>query len=273
MNCGYSSGTTDQIFSQVKKKSIHESMDPKSIRLREARDSEVHPNTYPIIIALDVTGSMRDVPLYFLREYLTKIISRIQQSGFQDLAILIMAVGDGICDRAPLQVGQFESGDVELDLWLTRIWPEGGGGGNAGESYHLAWYFASKFIEHDSWDKRNKKGLLLTIGDEPNLSQLTSKEIQEIFDIQDKTYSDSELLEMAESKFDVYHLHVNHSSQSYSAERYWKKLLNQHCLATNKHDDSPRLISDLVLNLIGELGPHDVPIADPLSSMKDQIVL
>ena len=39
-----------------------------------------------------------------------------------------VAVGDATCDRAPLQVGQFESAAKEMDQWLTWSFLEGGGG-------------------------------------------------------------------------------------------------------------------------------------------------
>ena len=57
------------------------------------------------------------------------------------------------CDSAPLQVGQFESSDELLDKWLTNIYFEAGGGGNGGESYALAWYFAALKTATDSMEK------------------------------------------------------------------------------------------------------------------------
>ena len=53
------------------------------------------------------------------------------------------AIGDATCDRAPLQVGQFES-DNRMDDDLGRILLEGGGGGQKTESYELAMYFMAR---------------------------------------------------------------------------------------------------------------------------------
>lgn len=36
----------------------HELMDPKGVKFREARDNPDHPETVPVVIGLDVTGSM-----------------------------------------------------------------------------------------------------------------------------------------------------------------------------------------------------------------------
>lgn len=55
-SAGYFTSSPDEIFKQNKKKVIHESMNPVGVTIREARDSDVHPNSIPIILALDLTG-------------------------------------------------------------------------------------------------------------------------------------------------------------------------------------------------------------------------
>lgn len=130
---GYYDKQADDVFQQNRKHMIHESMDPKKITLRECRDSETHPFTVPIVLTLDVTGSMRDIPKDLVKDGLPTLMSKMIQNGVEDASLLFMAVGDHECDQAPLQVGQFESGDAELDLWLTRTWLEGGGGSNSGK--------------------------------------------------------------------------------------------------------------------------------------------
>jgi hypothetical protein len=134
---GYYDKPASDVFTQSKKREIHESMDPKKITLRECRDSEAHPFTVPIVLTLDVTGSMHDIPKDLIKDGLPSMMSSMIQNGVKDASLLFLAVGDHECDKAPLQVGQFESGDSELDLWLTRTWLEGGGGANAGRFQYL----------------------------------------------------------------------------------------------------------------------------------------
>ena len=126
------------------RKRIDPEMNPLGIKLREARDSEdEHPESFPIIIALDETGSMGHIPELMIKEILPDIMEGIINAGVKDPQICFMGIGDcNFGEEAPLQVGQFESSDELMEKWLTKIFLEGRGGGNGHESYQLAWYFA-----------------------------------------------------------------------------------------------------------------------------------
>jgi hypothetical protein len=84
---GFATRSRDEIFSQQKSQSIHESMDPRKALLRESRDSATHPNSIPIIIALDVTGSMGQIPHSLVIDGLPTLMSTIIQHGFPSLRI------------------------------------------------------------------------------------------------------------------------------------------------------------------------------------------
>lgn len=223
---GYATKSMNDTFEQNKLRRIHAEMDPKGVKLRESRDSEIHPNSVPIIITLDLTGSMGRIPHDLVKDGLPKIMSGIIQNGVPDPQVMFLGVGDHECDDAPFQISQFESGDDELDMWLTRTYIEGGGGGNDGESYSLAHYFAAKYVETDAWDKRGKKGFLFTIGDEASLKTYPKRIFEEIFgDVQAQTYSDVELLEMAKEKWEVFH--IMPAKDSRGGRKYWDNLLGQ----------------------------------------------
>lgn len=246
---GYYSKSSNDIFTQSRSKRIHESMIPSKALLRESRDSVNHPNSVPIIIALDTTGSMGSIPDYLVKDGLPKLVSNIIQRGIPDPQILFLGVGDHEYDRAPLQVGQFESGDEELDLWLTRTWLEKGGGGNDGESYLLAHYFAGKHTSIDSFEKRGQKGLLFTIGDEPGLRSISSRTIKEIMNVDGQgTLTDEDLLKSAKRLYDVYHIHMDHNGGNRRAERYWENLLSQHCIIIKDPEDVAEAISKIVID-------------------------
>ena len=259
---GYQTKSRDEIFVQNKKRQIHEQMDPKGVSIRESRDSETHPNSIPIIIALDLTGSMGHIPHELVKDGLPKIMSGIIQHGIPDPQVLFLGIGDHECDRAPLQVSQFESGDEELDMWLTRTYIESGGGGNAGESYSLAHYFAATHCVTDNWDKRKQKGLLFTIGDEPNLKSYPSTALKEITGNGDvATFTDREILEKAQEKWDVYH--IMPGKETRGAREYWKDLLGQNLIWVDKSE----MVADAIRDIVIAQATHQ------LGNVKPQVIV
>jgi len=246
----YHTKSADEIFVQNKSHQIHESMEPKKALIREARDSKEHPLSFPIILPLDLTGSMGNIPLHLVREGLPKLMSGIIQHGISDPQLLFLGIGDHTCDRYPLQVGQFECGDEELDMWLTRTYIEKGGGANDGESYLLAWYFAAQHTVTDAWEKRKQKGLLVTIGDEPSIRSLSAHAIEELMGTGSQaSYTDKELLALAKEKYEVFHLHIMEGSAGRRSLGYWKTLLGQNCIEVADYRKVPEIIVELVVNI------------------------
>jgi len=243
---GYATKTTQEIF---KERNINSAMNPYSVKLRESCDSEEHPNSLPIIIALDVTGSMGSVPHFLVKEGFPEIMDSIIKNGINDPQVLFLGIGDHECDNAPLQVGQFESSDELLDKWLTTIFLEGGGGGNVGESYLLAWYFAAYHTRIDSFDKRGKKGFLFTIGDEPTLNEIPKSFLKEIMgEGQYENYSSVKLLEKALEKYNVYHIHIKETGagSSHSTMNGWKQLMGENLIIAEHRYDVVKIITDVV---------------------------
>jgi len=265
---GYHTKSADDIFIQNKKAMIHESMEPSKALIREARDSEEHPNSLPIIIGLDETGSMRKIPHELVKDGLPNMVGDLVQKGVADPAILFLGIGDHEYDRAPLQVGQFESGDEELDLWLTRTYLEGRGGGNAGESYHLAWYYAAKHTVTDAFEKRNEKGFLFTIGDEPCLKSLPKNAIDELMgNGAQASYTDKELLEMAQEKYEVFHVHVMEGANGHYSLGYWTDLLGQRCIQVDDYTKVGKVIAETIVSHVENRVSH-TPVS-PVMSDKD----
>jgi hypothetical protein len=224
------SKTVDDIFKQNELHRIHKDMDPMGIIVRESRDSDVHPASIAVIIALDVTGSMGSIPERIVRKDLTHIMETLIEAGLPHLQIMFMAIGDHNSDSAPLQVGQFESGDQELAMWLENTWLERGGGGGSEESYPLAWLIGGRHTAIDCLEKRNQKGFLFTIGDEGfhkeyDVVHITGEPSQ-------KPYTAIQLLDFAKEMYNVYHIHANYTS--YKDNAYvlgqWRNLLGQNVL-------------------------------------------
>lgn len=152
---------------------VHELLDPKRENqkgdhagtiIRESLDFEEHPNTTPIVVVFDVTGSMRHVPRVIVQQ-LPKLIQTLLDAGVPDPQVLIGAIGDAYSDTLPIQVGQFES-DNRIDEQIDKLVLEGGGGGSGQESYDLMAYFLANYTHLDSLELRGKKGFCFFIGDE-----------------------------------------------------------------------------------------------------------
>lgn len=198
-----------QVFHQT---SLNSSLDPKSFKIRECCDSEEHPNTIPVILALDVTGSMGD-SCKETAETLGIIMTNLYKK-YKDIEFCVMGIGDLECDYSPVQMSQFES-DVRIAKALDDIWIEGHGGGNKYESYTAAWYMALRHTKLDC-HKRGKKGIIITMGDEPLNPHLQADKIRKhIGDTPQGDILTEDLYEQVAEKFDVYHIAVNDKANMY----------------------------------------------------------
>ena len=221
--------TVDEIFTS---RSAAPEMEPDKITVREARDSALNPNSTPIIVALDVTGSMDQIPHYMIREGLGTLVDEIlKRKPVSDPQIMFMGVGDANCDRSPLQVTQFEP-DIKAAEQLKNIWIEHGGGGNNFESYNLPWYFAAMKTQLDCVEKGRRKGLLFTIGDEEAPPNLTAAQIRRfVGDTVQTDLSSKDILAMVEKSYDVFHIVVEQgdycSSRRDRVFSSWNQMLGQ----------------------------------------------
>ncbi len=270
---GYTTKAAHEIFKQ---RSVNNAMNPHGIVIRESRDSEEHPNSVSIVLALDVTGSMGTVPHFLVKEGLPNIMEKIIQGGIADPQILFLAIGDHECDDAPLQVAQFESSDELLDKWLTDVWIESGGGGNYGESYLLAWYFAGYHTSIDCHEKRGQKGFLFTIGDEPTLKDVPKHALQKIMgDGQYSNTTASALLEKASEKYHCFHLHIRQTNAGSRQETIngWKQLMGDNLIVVENKNDVARIIADKILEIQGTNPTVLEETSTPKEDKKTDIIL
>ena len=241
-----SSSSVDQVFVR---KSMDEKFDPKFITFREARDSEDHPDSTPIIIGLDVTGSMgylaNEIAQNALNETMLKLYS---VKPVNDPQLMFAAVGD-VTDNAPLQVTQFES-DVRIGEQLLGLWLESCGADNP-EDYELVWYFAAKHTKIDCFEKRGKKGVICTIGDADVHPELDKSSIKEIFGDKERTMTSAELLRLAKEKYEVFHIHI---IKYVATPSNLKALFGGNLLKITKNDVSviPEVIISVLKLLNGE---------------------
>ena len=224
---------------------MKDAFDPTQFKFRESCDSAEHPNSTPIVLALDVTGSMSSV-LETVSKRLGDTMGEIyKRNPVTDPQVCFMAFGDGECDYSPIQVTQFES-DIRIAEQLNDIYFERGGGGNGGESYAFPWYVASRRCKTDAWDKHKKKGFLFTVGDECCLPKLTKAQIKEFLgDDVERDLSATELLTEVSRKYEVYHLIVDPVTYQ-PVYKEWKQLLGNNAIVVEAIDKIPEIIVSIL---------------------------
>lgn len=243
----YGNKSREEIFTS---RQIDPEMDPVKALVRESRDSEEHPETVSIIVALDVTGSMGFVPEHIVKEALPDLISSLMEAGIEDPQVLFLGIGDFIYDRAPLQVGQFESSAELLDRWLTRVYLEGGGGGNNQEGYNLAHLFAARHTSIDCWEKRKQKGFLFTIGDEPVFPTIPAEIITRYTCTNSaETITTEAIIKEAQEKYNVFHMHLEHDdwAKRDSRKGNWKELLGENYIEIPDYKTVAKRIAQVVI--------------------------
>jgi len=207
------------------KAETHPKMNPKDV-MRESCDSVAHPESIAIGVMLDVTGSMMNSPRVIQAD-LPKLNATLGKV-VKDAQILFGAIGDAKCDRASLQIGQFESG-IEQDDDLGRLYLEGNGGGNLGESYELAIYFFARHTSIDCFEKRQKKGYLFIIGDEPPHPFVEPDEVASLIGAKIKRISTEDIVKEAQKKYNIFYLipdGTNHANNA-QVQKRWEGLLGK----------------------------------------------
>lgn len=194
----------DNLF---KNKTMLDKFNPKFISKRESRDNDEHPNSTPIAIGVDVTGSMGYLSEEIVKNSLNELMKKLYASNvIPDPQLMFAAIGD-VGDAAPLQVTQYES-DIRIAEQLLELWLEGRGG-DGPEDYSLFWYFLARHTDTDSMKKRQQKGFAFTIGDAPNHPKLSASAIKKIFGDDQKTdMTLQEVFEETEQSYYLFHINI-----------------------------------------------------------------
>lgn len=247
--------TVDDVFAS---RSLDATLNPYKVDFRESCDSIDNPYSTPIIVGIDVTGSMGMIADNIARVGLEKLATEIyNRKPVSDPHIMFMGIGDVKCDSAPLQVTQFEA-DIRIAKELTKIYVEHGGGGNNSESYTLPWWFAGMHTKCDNFIKRGQKGYLFTIGDEECPKTVLKNEIKKVFGdiIQTDSMSAEDLLRLVSKQFEVFHIVIeegNHMRyQPDEVMKSWTDILGQRVLKLSDYTKLPELIVSTLQVLNGE---------------------
>ena len=261
---------------------INADLDPKNFKVRESCDSAANPNSTPIQVYCDVTGSMGELSELLVKTGLGILFSEIRErKPVPDPHILVGAIGDSYSDRAPIQVSQFEA-DIRIAEQLEKIYLEGNGGNNRHESYQFAHYVAAFRTKIDSWNKRQKKGYLFTIGDEPPQPTLTAEHILKFTgDVVQADMTAAELVEVASRMWHCYHIVIEQGAHVRmfgidAVIKPWRELLGQNAVVLSDTNALAELVVSIIeINEGADLatvtkswgGGTDVVIRDALNGL------
>lgn len=261
---GTTFGYTRDTYSKPRSQwAAHEDLDPKKVAgeksefageiVREARDSAEHPNSLPISVFFDGTGSMGSVPRV-LQKKLAGLFGLLLRKGYvEDPQVMFGCYGDAYVDQVPLQVAQFES-DNRSDEHLDKLFIEGGGGGNDGETVTAAWYYMANHTYTDSFEKRGKKGYAFFIADEKPLPLLPSHITTLLGDEAGSEVGDLSIKGLADAiseKWEVFILLIdNFSAKMQGSEKVYKNLFGEkHVLII----ENPDTIAETIALAVGAM--------------------
>ena len=276
----YATATSTKTHYDYKSRSMPKGMDPKQIKVRESKKSDPNPHPTPIIVGLDVTGSMGAVVEACRKGLGTLFDQIIDRHPVSDPHVLAMAIGDMDYDSAPVQATQFEADPVTIGKQVEELYLERGGGGNCHESYLGPLYFAAMRTDCDAFSE-NRKGFLFTVGDEEPQTVLTKDQIERFFGDQAKDdLSAAEVLDMIKTNWNYYHLIVMEGSHaSYNPDRTvraWTDLIGQRAIKLTNHEKMAEVIISLIEVVAGRdkeeiikswSGGTDVVVRDAISGL------
>ncbi len=136
-------------------------------------DPQKHIHTVsanPLIVAVDVTGSMASWP-FEIFDRLPLLYNTLSQYR-EDLEVCFVAIGDAGYDHWPLQVTTFASG-YDLEQLLGSLYGEGGGG-DAPESYGLLAHWINTHVEVPN---AHEVPFLIVFGDAPMHPEVPAEQI------------------------------------------------------------------------------------------------
>lgn len=220
------------------KKGCDPRFNPRHIGTRECFDSEDHPHTTPIVVGLDVTGSMGYLAVKVAKEALNDLIMKLYSTDvIEDPALMCAAYGDG-WDSAPLQVTQFES-DIRIAEQLLDLYFENRGNGQVVPT--CLWEFLSRHTNIDAINKRNEKGFIFTIGDSAKIREdHVSETIATVVGDHIPAASVQSILRETQKKFHVFHIMIGGDQN--------EKILNGHKIVIDRSDIE--LLPEIILGTI-----------------------
>ncbi len=185
---------------------FNDKYNPKYINMRESCDSNDSPQSTPIILGFDVTGSMGYLAAEIAKNSLNKTITEIyDKQPVTNPHVMCAAFTGENCDGA-IQVTQFEA-DIRVVEQLLEL--KVGFGWNSYSYDMLVWYFAAKHTKTDCFEKRGQKGFIFCVGDEictPKGYSLDTKVLKNIYGDNNVKMTVEDIYNEASDRYELFHI-------------------------------------------------------------------
>ena len=242
-----SDSSVEEIFKDNQLKDIY---NPRFINVRESRDSSDSPESTPIILGFDVTGSMGYLAAEIAKNSLNKTITEIYDKQPVTNPHVMCAAFMSPVYCGGLQVTQFEA-DIRVVEQLLDL--KVGFGGNMYSYDSLVWYFAAFHTDIDSYNKRGSKGFLFGIGDEicdtsGSLEHLKKSSIKDVYDDDVESFSLEEIYKKASEKYEIFHIVTLMGYREEEAYGSWCEFMPGRVAAIR--DTDIRYLSEVITSLM-----------------------
>jgi hypothetical protein len=251
-------GGQDAFAYSRQSKTVHPTLDPQGLTVRESRDSAEHPESNSIIVGLDVSGSMGAV-IRAIHADLPQLHELLLGHNYIPHPQIMFS---GFCNGTntsvpPLQIGQFES-DNRMDQNLENLIL---GGGGPRESAELMMFVAARHTSIDCWEKRGKRGYMFLIGDEPAFLEVKANEVNTF--IGSGIQTNIPLEDIVDEVKERYNLYMIIPVGAYGGDdpalyAFWEQYLgSQYVIRLEKPDDVAETIALTIGLSEGTIGMND----------------
>jgi hypothetical protein len=206
--------------------SVNPAFLPPNITLRTSSEGK-----RAVIIGLDLTGSMGQVPVALVNGGLATLMKELKaRQDIETPDVMFMGLGDVLDGRSSYNVAaqatNFQSDADASKTELQQMYLGGcAGGGNNTESYPLAWHFAA-YKTNPVCMMQGEKGLLFTIGDELCPAGISGADLAYFMGAKEaRDMSSQELLAQARGSYEVFHLKLGNPRTATTPYVQWEDIL------------------------------------------------
>ncbi|HMQ52408.1 MAG TPA: hypothetical protein PKD98_09970 [Anaerolineae bacterium] len=200
----------------------------------------------PLIVAVDVTGSMASWP-FEIFDRLPLLYNTLSQYR-DDLEICFAAIGDAGCDRWPLQVTTF-AGGYDLEQLLGSLYGEGGGG-DAPESYGL---FAHWVNTHVETPNAGETPFMIVFGDAPMHPKTPKAQISHVLGDQARDVDSLQAWQQVCQNWNVWFLRRPTGKPGDSVDKQWGQAITEQKIF---HIEDEQRAVDYAMGLIARAWGH-----------------